>query len=363
MKIRTLVITVAVLVVLSVLAYLGNRPEAAPSSDPRVGKPLLDADTATKAARIVVSEKGKSVELDRGADGTWRVASYYGLPADFEKIAHLVQDLNEAKLDRFVTSSADRLAHMEFGDSSIALGDSSGKQIWSVSFGKAADSGNGKFVRFGTENASFFSSLHVWLDTDPKSWADTRLVTAKTDDVASVEIGFEGEAPVLASRATKNAAWMAQAPAGSGLSQEKISSVVSSLTALRFSDTVPVDDPSVAQAAGHTRSFKLTTFDGKTLSIAFSRKPEERKPKVAPSPTPTPAVADAKTDAKTEAKPAEPEFDTIPAGAVFIRVTSSDAHAPVNEAMKQRAFQIDDFTFTSLPQKAGDLFKVPKAAK
>jgi len=121
MKIRTLVITVAVLVVLSVLAYLGNRPEAAPSSDPRVGKPLLDADTATKAARIVVSEKGKSVELDRGADGTWRVASYYGLPADFEKIAHLVQDLNEAKLDRFVTSSADRLAHMEFGDSSIAL--------------------------------------------------------------------------------------------------------------------------------------------------------------------------------------------------------------------------------------------------
>jgi hypothetical protein len=31
--------------------------------------------------------------------------------------------------------------------------------------------------------------------------------------------------------------------------------------------------------------------------------------------------------------------------------------------MKQRAFQIDDFTFTSLPQKAGDLFKVPKAAK
>ncbi|MGA2691486.1 MAG: DUF4340 domain-containing protein, partial [Opitutaceae bacterium] len=147
MKLRNLVITVALLAALSVVAYVKNRPESAASADPRVGKALLDPETAAKAAGLVVADQGKTVELKLGADGSWRVASYYDMPADFEKIARFVQDLNESKVERFVTSNPERLGLLEFKDSRIELKDAQGKDIWEVTLGKTPESGNGRFIR------------------------------------------------------------------------------------------------------------------------------------------------------------------------------------------------------------------------
>lgn len=363
MKIKTLAIAVALLAVLSLVAYLGNRPGAPAATDPRVGKPVLEPDTAAKAFRITVSDKGKSVEVDRQADGTWRVASYYDLPADFDKVARLVQDLNEAKVERFVTSSPERLSHMEFADSSIALGDASGKEIWSVTFGRTPDTGNGKFIRFGKEQQAFFSDLHVWLDTDARGWADARLVTLKPDDVARVEVPFEGGFEVVATRAKKGDPWTAKAPAGKKLDGDKVATLVSTLTSLRFNDTSATDDPAAVEASHHLRSFKLTAFDGTAITVALGRKPEEKRPKPAKA-EPAKAKAAAKDESKTdkaEAKPAEPEFETIPAGPVYAFVHSSDAHAEINAMMKKRAFLTDDYTFSGLPQKPDELFEAEKA--
>jgi hypothetical protein len=357
MKLRSLVITVVLLAVLSVAAYLGNRPEPAPPADPRVGKPLLDPDTVSRASDIVVSDQGKLVEVTKGADGTWRVPSYYGLPADMEKISRLMQDLNESKVDRFVTSTPDRLSHLDFKDSGIVLKDSSGKEIWNLVFGKTPDSGNGRFIRFGSEPVAFFSGLHVWLDTDAKGWADARLVTLKPDDVTKIEIPLAGGDPVIASRAKKDAAWTAAAPAGQKLSADKVASLLTTLTSLRFTDTVGSKDPAAAEAAGYMRTFKLATFDGKTLTISLGRKPEQKKAKAPAAPA---------TGEPVKAKPADgataaPETETIPAGPVFATVSSSDAHSPINDIMTRRAFEVDDYTFTGLPQKPEDLFEAEKA--
>ncbi len=366
MKLRTLVITVALLAALSLVAYLENRPQPERAADPRVGKPLLDSDTVAKAASLSISDQGKKVDLARNADGTWRVPSYYDLPADFGKISHLVQDLNEAKVDRFVTSNPERLAHIGFGASSISLGDASGKEIWSLTFGKAADAGNGRFIRFGNEPEAFFSGLHVWLDTDAKGWADARLVTVKPDDVAKVEIPFDGVAAVVAVRAKKDAPWTAQAPEQRKFAAEKITVLLSSLTSLRFNETLDANDPSAAEAAHHARFFRLTTFDGKTLTVSLGRKPEEKRLK-APAPTPTPAPTEAPgaaakpPAAKADEKPAAPEMETLPAGPVFAVVTSSDPAAPVNAMMKRRAFQVDEYLFTGLPQSPADVFEAEKA--
>lgn len=370
MKLRTLVIAVGLLAVLAAVAFLGNRPAPAPVADPRVGTPLLAPDTAQKAAGLSVSDQGKRVDLARDAKGTWIVKDYYGLPADFDKIARLVQDLNEAKVERFVTESPERLAHLDFKDSAISLEDAAGKAIWSLTLGKSSDNGNGKFIRFGTEKKAFFSTLHVWLDTDPKAWADTRLVTVQADDVASVRIPFDGGAAVVLTRAKKGAPWTATGgPEGQRLSEAKVSPVLAALTGLRFSETTEPESPAAAEAARHARTLTLTTFAGKTLSIAIGRKPEEKRLK-APSVDAKAAVAalakpvDGKpADAKpSDVKAVLPEFETIPAGPVFVSVTSSDPADPVNASMKARAFQVEEFSVSSVPQKAADLFE-PAPAK
>jgi hypothetical protein len=363
MKLRTLVITVVVLAVLSVAAYLTKRPEPAPSTDLRVGKPVLDSDTAAKAASLSLSDQGKKVELARNSDATWKVVSYYDLPADFEKISRFVQDLNEAKIDRFVTANPGRLARLEFKDSKIILADASGKAFWSLTLGKNADTGNGRFLRYDDEPQAYFSGLHVWLDTDAKGWANAQLVSLKPDEVAKVEIPIEGSSPVVATRAKKDAPWEAQgAPAGKKLNTEQVTQVLSTLTSLRFSETVDPKDPAAAEAAQHMRTYRLTGFDGKTLTIAIGRKPEEKrlKPPV-PEKKDVLAPVGTATEVKPDAKPVTPEFETIPAGPVFVVVASSDSHAAVNVLMKRRAFETDDYTFTRLPQKADDVFQAEKA--
>jgi len=300
----------------------------------------------------------------------WTDTSYFGLPADFSKISRLIGDLNEAKLDRFVTSSPERLARLEFKDSEIQLLDASGAEIWSLYLGKAPDSGSGRFIRFGTESKAFLSNLSVYIDTDAKNWADSQLVNLKADDVGTVSIALESGAPVVLTRKKKEDPWTAAGePAGFKVKPEAVSSLLSSLGSLRFSDSSATDDPAAVEARKHVRAFVLTTFDGKTTTIALGRKPEEKKikPPVADAksgPASLGKVSDLKADGTDKSAdktppPAQPEFDTIPAGPVYVFVEASDAHAAVNELMKRRAFQVDEYTYTSLPKTKADVLDIP----
>ncbi len=94
--------------------------------------------------------------------------------------------------------------------------------------------------------------------------------------------------------------------------------------------------------------------------MALGRKPEVKKLK-APVADAAPIAKTA--DGKPDLKPVEPEYDVTPAGPVVVTVASSDPKAPVNALMRARAFEVDDFTYNALPQKADDLFVAAPPAK
>ena len=375
MKLRTLIVYVVILAALSALVFFLQRPAPPPSADTRLGQPLVSAATIEKAAKLRFFDQGKSVTVVRQSDGTWRVPGYYDFPADFTKISGLIGNLTDAKIERLVTSSADRIARLAFKDTKIDLLDSADKELWSVTLGKNPEAGGGRFVQFGTEQKAFLASLNAYLDTEPKNWANTELLNLKADDIAKIELPFAEGGPITVTRAKKDAEWTAdKTPSGQKVKADKISSVLSSLGSVRFSDTNDLSDANFAAAKANARAFKLTTFDGKTVSVTLGRKPEEKKLKP-PAPT---------TDGKTgpaslgsiadltkkeelpkagdekkpdDAKPLAPEYETIPAGPVFATIANSDEKAPINALMTKRAFQISEYTFTGLPQKADELFE------
>lgn len=371
MKLKSLLIVVAVLAALSAAVFVARRPAPPPSADARLGQPLADRAVLEKAAKLRLTDQGKTVLLTKQSDGTWRVASYFDLSADFSKLTTFVSSLTEAKLDRLVSSNADRIARLEFKDTQIALLDSGDKELWSVTLGKNADAGGGRYVRFGPEQKAFLASLNAYLDTESKNWANTELLSLKADDIAKIEIPFADGSTVTVTRAKKDDAWTAdKTPDGQKLKTDKISTTLSSLTTIRFSDTNELTDASAVAAKANERLFKFETFDKKIIKIALGRKPEEKKLK-----PPAPA-ADGKTglDAlgtsadllkkDADGKPAEPtkplapEFETIPAGPVFVNISHGDGTAaPINALMQKRAFQIAEYTFTSLPQKSDELFE------
>lgn len=376
MKLRTLVITIAVLAALSVAAFFATRTEAPPAADTRVGQTLVDRSIAEKAAKLRLSDQGRTVNLTRQSDGTWKVTSYYDFPADFTKLSTFISSLTDAKLDRLVTSSPDRIARLEFAETKITLLDASDKELWTVTLGKTSETG-GRYVRFGTEQKAFLTNLNAFLDSESKNWANSELLTLKADDIAKVEIPFP-DGPVTVTRAKKEDPWVAdKTPAGNKLIADKVSSLLGTLGSIRFSDTSEQTDANAVAAKANERRFKLETFDKKVYQVALGRKPEEKKLKAAADGKAGPASLGSASDLskkdaapKSEdgkpadaAKPPTPEFETIPAGPVYANISNSDASAPVNTLMQKRAFQIADYTFTSLPQKAADLFEpVPVAA-
>ena len=131
MKIKTLIVTILVLAAVSAGVYVARRPAPPTIADARLTQSLVDRAAIEKASKLRIGDAGKKVELTRQSDGTWRVPSYYDMPADFSKLSGFVGNLTDAKLQRLVTTSADRIARLEFKDTTIELLDASDKaQRW-----------------------------------------------------------------------------------------------------------------------------------------------------------------------------------------------------------------------------------------
>jgi hypothetical protein len=370
MKIKSIVLTIAVLAALSAVAFFATRPTPPPVADARIGQPIVDRAVVEKAAKVRFTDQGKTILLVRQADATWRVSSYYDLPADFSKLTGFIGSLTDAKLERLVTSSPDRIARLEFKDTKIDLLDASDKEIWTITLGKNPDTGSGRYVRYGAEAKAFLASLSAYLDSEPKNWANSELLSLKVDDILKIEIPFADGGPITVSRAKKEDPWTAdKTPAGQKVKADKIASLLSSLSSIRFSDSNDLSDANATAAKANERVFKLETADKKTIKIALGRKPEEKKLKpITPPAEGQSALAslgtaadmlkkDADGKPAEPAKPLTPEFETIPAGPVFVNVAHGDTASPVNALMQKRAFQIAEYTFTGLPQKSDELFE------
>ncbi len=373
MKLRPLLLAVAVLAVLSGVVALVNRPPAPPAADARIGQPLVATDLVDKAAGFRLTSDGKTVELKK-TDGVWRVVSYHDFAADVDKLTNFVREYTEAKLARLVTSNAAGLARLEFKDTRVQLLDAAGQPLLELVLGKMADTGGGRFVRLGVEDKAYLANLRSsFLDVEAKNWADASIFKLNPDEVAKIELNFPSALAVggtatptsamdsvVATHAKKEEPYVAEhAPVGQRLKPNAFTVLLSNLADLRFSDTAATDAPEAVAAKASARTLKLTTFDGKTITLGFGRKPEEKKPKVANAKpadaTATPPAPD--KPAADAAKPVEPEFDITPAGPVFVTIAHSDPAAPVNALMTKRAFQIPDYIFAALPQKIEETFE------
>ncbi|MDD2762358.1 MAG: DUF4340 domain-containing protein [Opitutaceae bacterium] len=411
MKLKTLALTVAILAILSAIAFLLQRPPAQTGQDPRVGQPILDAQVLNQATQVRLTDQGKTVQLTRQPDDRWLVPSYYDLPADFAKLSQFIGDLSAARVQRLVTRNPERLARLDFKNTSIALLDPAGKALQTLTLGKGVE-GGGRFVRFDDEQKGYLANLSVFLDADAKNWTDSLLVNLKPDDITGIELTFAEGNPVVATRARKEDAWTAgKAPAGQRLKEDRLTSLLGTFTSLRFQNTSALDDPNVETARQHSRMVRLTTFDHQIITIQLGRKPGEKKEtgdgrpeagkleaggqpvaskplgegekpetgsqksgggsqgatqaKPEPGPlaeasakteTPNPGLSAATAASALAAQNSEPTAPP-PVEPVYAFITSSDPAAPVNALMKKRAFQIYDWNYNSLPQKADELFE------
>lgn len=335
MKVKSLALAVGALAVVTAAVWFFNRDNSSgPAVDARIGQPLLDTATVAKAAELFVRSGGNEVTLtgvDAAALKAGVVKEYHNLPADWSKFQRLIEDLTkpDARITRMVGSTPQRLEKLGFTGDRIELRDAEGKAVWTLQLGNSPQSG-GKFVRFGDEPKAFLSGLSAWLDTTPKNWADAALVGAKPEDVVGVQVQLPGGVSVAATRVDSKGVWKAPGLAeGESLKESELNSLVSRLTGLRFTDTrepVALDEIAARPTA---RTYVLTLADGRTITITASQRTD-------PQPAPETPPAEGETPPAPPAQPAD----------VFVQ--SSRAEDRINDLMKQRSFQVADWTFNGL---------------
>lgn len=336
MKVKHLVIAVAILGVASVATWFLKRDDGAPKADPRKGQLLLAADMVGQIRGVDLHTTNGNVEVATadGSDTRWIVRNYHELPADFSKVASLIKDLREAKVVQLASARPERIEQMQFDGTSITLRGADGAALRTFHLGKNYDSG-GRFIKFDDENKAYVASISTYLDGTAKNWANTALVTAKPEEVVGLTVGFADGSSLRLKRDNGTAAWSSdELKEGETLKEADVNSLVSKLTGLRFSETADPTAEDVVAARANARSMQLTLTTGKTYDISMGRQPAP------PAPPPPPPAEDGSTP---EAPPAPKP------GPVYVEVKSSDANEPINATMQKRAFQIYEWTFTSLP--------------
>jgi hypothetical protein len=343
MRLRPLLLTLAVLIPVSAAVWWFSRPAPAAAADARVGQRVADPAALASAARVKITTSGKSVELARGEGDRWTVVGEPALPADASRLTRLTGDLVSPKIDRLVSARPEKIATYELDSAGLVYSDASGKPLFDLDLGKTLENG-ARILRYGDEPKAYAARLNVYLDAEATPWRDTALVAGvQASDVASLSIGFPGSpAPIMISRTKAEDPWTSPStPAGHQVRGSTLTAQVGNLTSLRYTNVAPNLDPGVVAARIFPRELTLTTFSGRTVKVSFARAPE---PPAAPKP---------------EAKEGETAPTTPPPAPrpVYVEITDSKPDALLAAAAKTHAFEIADWVFTALPAKTEDLFE------
>jgi len=347
MRLRPLLTTLAILVPTAGAVWWLQRPAPpAQSADARLGQRVADPASLTSATRVRFKALGKTAELTRTTDGRWTIAASDtapALPADASRLTRFASDLVSPKVERLVTENPSRIATLELDATEVTFLDAAGKSLLELDLGKTAD-GGGRFIRYGSEAKAYLARLNASIDADPANWRDTALVSLKSDEIASLTFAFPGAAPVVISRPDAKTGWTSPAtPAGQQVKTATVTTQLTNLTGLRYTQVAPTLDPAVIAARVLTRDMTLTTFDGRSVKLALGRAPEAPKPAKPATPP-----------AEGSTPPPEPPAPPRP---VYAEVTDSKPDAILAAAAKTHAFQIGEWIHTGLPATSADLFE------
>jgi hypothetical protein len=251
-KVTTLVVAA---VVLGGLAYWSsNRGRIKTPS--LAGKPVMKSVGLSQVGRIEVTTNGKKNLILKGTDAGWTLESLFNYPADITKIRANLLSLTDLKIGQVERSKKMENAIL------VDLQSAEGKSLAILRLGeKRMREATGQMAMFGggafpdgryvaTEGETVYlvkETLDAF-DGDPKSWAETQIVSVPGSEVTTAEFKVSGETLKLE---RKDGNWTL---AGLGEKEEmdtsKLYSVDSALSSLSFSS---IADPAITEEqAGFT---------------------------------------------------------------------------------------------------------------
>lgn len=274
MKIKPLLIAVSVLAILTGLAWwLTDGRRSGGEEKPLVGKAILSPETLASAAKVELSrgEGGEKLVLFKQG-GHWVLPAYYGIPADFERLAGLTESLLEGKVDRHVTSLAERMERLELGQSRVRLFDSDGAHLWGVAIGGVGPA-ESRFIRFDDQEDAYLTFATIPVDTKLENWVLRRPLGFGDFDVSRIELEA-GNRTIAFSRPSPKTPFKGDNLAeNEEANAEQVSRLVTILILAEFIGIADPSEENVMQARAAARQVRLELFSGETYTLHIGRRP------------------------------------------------------------------------------------------
>ncbi len=207
---RNLIIIAIVLIVLAVasqwISQTGNK-----NKDARIGSSIMSAAMVEKFDELIL-EDSKGVLRLKKSDDKWGIKEKKGYPVDMKKLLDLMDNLTHSEVASLVTKDEKRLEYFkvvyrnsENGNNKnsgiqLTLKDS-GNVVFKMMAGKQRMSKSerpdmpsnpdGQYIRIGDDKAIYLIKENLLLDSDPKEWIQTTLLSIDKKEVKSIR--FEGQ--------------------------------------------------------------------------------------------------------------------------------------------------------------------------
>ncbi|MCF7928583.1 MAG: DUF4340 domain-containing protein [Spirochaetales bacterium] len=298
---KRLYISSGILAVLVLLYFLGVlfSPEAIRK---RRNTPVMKDVNVSAAMKIEIGKPNDAIEIIRSSSSAdWQVLlSGTPFPAEEDRIDRLLDSLVSLRPARQVTEKAEDLADFglaEGGMRHIALFDQEGNTVSRIRFGNPDPTGAGKYATVEGKNEVFVtdSDLTSQVERPSSYWSDLDLFPEELnrDDVISyrlnADVSYSNEPGddlfasfTLSKEETENgAAWKAQGQPDRKLNNDRINTMVGSLTAMKgtryvtdpakYEESFQEPDLELTFDTADNRTFKLSVVEGDEPTILIAR--------------------------------------------------------------------------------------------
>lgn len=279
MKLKTVIILLCVCAALGAAAFFITRPQPTGDGSALLGQKLLPGLPIHEITAITIAGPDEAVQLKLKTD-TWAVASRFDYPADFQKIARLVQQLRDMKIGRTFEADADvteRLALNPPGTDGVSpdrvatritLQNAQGSPLVDLLLGKSSPTTDTQFVLpVGKTRVYLVDQSFQFLGKSATEWLDPRLLDIAAERIHEViaRDPKTGDTRYTLRRpAEGQPAELVAAPRERQVRQTKVEEVFDALSGFDIDD---VADPTAATPADSDLVLEYRLFDGSLYTL------------------------------------------------------------------------------------------------
>jgi len=273
MKIKPVVILFVILCLITLLLTLFSRQ---PRSEAlrSFGNPILPRHLIAQIAQITLTEKNseKTITLQKKDNDIWRIPNYYNAPANFTRIAKLIDDLEASKIQRAVTANPERLQRLGLNARTVAFYDAQSNEIYNISIGDFTPEG-GLYVQLHKNDLCYEAYPPVFYTASPDEWLAREFFQFDIQNIHSLEFQISPDCTAKFQRDDQGKWQMIQPQLteGQSLKNDMPESLLRQILDIKVFQHKLITDPYAQAALQKARLFELTLKDGQKFSFKIGR--------------------------------------------------------------------------------------------